>query len=88
MLRIAAAAALTTSVLAFMLIATTATITTTNAFAMQFSFDPSSGKAIDQPGFAVPGSIIAIVSGIGALVIVLERRRAKGIWFSNSERLR
>jgi hypothetical protein len=82
---ITAAVALTSLALTFMLLTT---IMTTNAFAMQFSFDPSSGKAIDQPGFAVPGSIIAIVSGIGALVIVLERRRAKGIWFSNSERLR
>jgi hypothetical protein len=33
-------------------------------------------------------SIVAIASLIGAVLILLERRKAKGIWFSNSERMR
>jgi hypothetical protein len=61
---------------------------TTSVFAAQFSFDPLSGKAARQADPVIPASIIAIGALAGAFVIVLERRKAKGIWFSDNERLK
>jgi hypothetical protein len=60
----------------------------TNAYAMQFSFDPSTGEPYRQIDFSMPSSIIAIVSVAGAILIISERRKARGIWFSGGERLK
>ncbi|MGH9879769.1 MAG: hypothetical protein ACRD5H_19240 [Nitrososphaerales archaeon] len=61
---------------------------TDNAFAAQFAFDPHSGIGSSPPGGVIPVAIVAIASLLGAILIVLERRKAKGIWFSDSERLK
>lgn len=63
-------------------------LATTNAYATQFSFNPSTGEPYGQLDLRLPAAIVAIVSVAGALLIVSERRRAKGIWFSGSERLK
>jgi hypothetical protein len=63
-------------------------LTTANAYAVQFSFDPSTGEPYGQPDLGVPAAIIGIATVAGALLIVNERRKAKGIWFSGSERLK
>ncbi len=62
--------------------------TTTNAYAEQFSFDPSTGQVFRAGDFALPGLLIGIASLVGALLIINEKRKAKGIWFSNSEKMR
>jgi hypothetical protein len=59
-----------------------------NAYAVQFSFDPSTGEPQRQIHFSLPIAIIAIVSIAGAFLIIHERRKARGIWFSDSERLK
>jgi|GEM_PF-1516773 hypothetical protein len=59
-----------------------------NAFAAQFAFDPRSGMGSKQLGSLIPVAIIAVASLLGAILIALERKKAKGIWFSNSERLK
>ena len=63
-------------------------LVTDNAFAAQFAFDPHSGIGSKKPGSLIPVAIIATASLLGAILIALERRKAKGIWFSNSERLK
>ena len=63
-------------------------LATDDALAAQFAFDPHSGIGPKQPGSLIPVAIIAIASLLGAILIALERRKAKGIWFSNSERLK
>jgi hypothetical protein len=63
-------------------------LSTSNAYAAQFSFNPSTGESYRQVDFTVPSIIIVTASVIGALLIVNERKKAKGIWFSNSERLK
>ena len=63
-------------------------LSTSNAYAAQFSFNPSTGESYGQADFTLPAVIIAAVSAAGALLILNERRKAKGIWFSNSERLK
>ena len=63
-------------------------LVTDNAFAAQFAFDPHSGISSKQPGSLIPIAIIAIASLLGAILVALERKKAKGIWFSNSERLK
>jgi hypothetical protein len=60
----------------------------TNSYAAQFAFDPDSTTNVEKPENVIPVGIIAIASLVGALIIALERKRAKGIWFSNSERMR
>jgi hypothetical protein len=60
----------------------------TNAYAMQFSFDPSTGEPQRQINFSLPAAMIAIISVAGALLVIHERRKARGIWFSDSERLK
>lgn len=60
----------------------------TNAYAMQFSFDPSTGESQRQINFSLPAAMIAIISVAGALLVIRERRKARGIWFSDSERLK
>jgi hypothetical protein len=59
-----------------------------NAFAAQFAFDPRSGMGSKQLGSLIPVAIIAVALLLGAILIALERKKAKGIWFSNSERLK
>lgn len=59
-----------------------------NAFAAQFAFDPHSGIGSKQPGSLLPVAIIAVASLLEAILIALERKKAKGIWFSNSGRLK
>jgi len=61
---------------------------TTDAYAVQFSFDPSTGGPLKSADFGLPVVLIAAASIAGALLIIHERRKANGIWFSNSERLR
>jgi hypothetical protein len=63
-------------------------LATANAYAVQFSFDPSTGEPYRQSDFGLPAAIIGIAAAAGALLIVNERRKAKGIWFSDSERLK
>jgi hypothetical protein len=60
----------------------------TNAYAVQFSFDPSTGNTFKPADFGLPTVLIASASIVGALLIINERRKARGIWFSNSERLK
>ena len=59
-----------------------------NAFAVQFAFDPHTAIATRQQASPIPVAIVAIAFLLGSILIVLERRKAKGIWFSNSGRLR
>lgn len=63
-------------------------IVTTNAYAVQFSFNTSTGEPLGQLDFRLPAVLIALASAIGALLIINERKKTKGIWFSNSERLK
>jgi hypothetical protein len=63
-------------------------LATTNAYAVQFSFDPSTGNSLKSADFGLPAVLIVSTSLIGALLIINERRRARGIWFSNNERLK
>ena len=60
----------------------------TNAYAAQFSFNPSTGAPYGQSDFRLPVGIVALMSAAGAILIVHERKKAKGIWFSDSERLK
>ena len=60
----------------------------TNAYAMQFSFNASTGVPYNQSDLRLPVGIVALMSAAGALLIVHERKKAKGIWFSDSERLK
>jgi hypothetical protein len=60
----------------------------TNSYAAQFAFDPDSRINIEKPDNIVPIGIVVIASLVGALIIALERKKAKGIWFSNNERMR
>jgi hypothetical protein len=60
----------------------------TNAYAAQFSFNPSTGAPYGQSDLRVPVGIVVLVSAAGAFLIVHERKKAKGIWFSDSERLK
>jgi hypothetical protein len=62
-------------------------LATTNAYAVQFSFNTSTGEPSGQSDFSLPAALIALASVAGAFLIVNERRKARGIWFSNSERL-
>lgn len=64
------------------------TLAASNAYAVEFIFDPLSGNATKQVDYTVPAAFVGIAMLVGALVIVLERKKAKGIWFSNSERLK
>jgi hypothetical protein len=63
-------------------------LATANAYAAQFSFNPSTGEPYGQIDFRMPGAIIAIVSVAGVFLIIRERRKARGIWFSDSEPLK
>jgi hypothetical protein len=63
-------------------------LATTNAYATQFSFNTSTGEAPGQFDFSFPATMIALASIAGALLIINERRKARGIWFSNSEPLK
>jgi hypothetical protein len=64
------------------------TLAATNAYAVEFVFDPLSGSATKQVDSAIPAALVAVALLVGALVIVLERKKARGIWFSNNERLK
>lgn len=59
-----------------------------SALATRFSFDPASGTPLTPANYIIPIAVVAIVSFVGALLIVSERKKAKGIWFSNGERLK
>jgi len=61
---------------------------TANAYATQFSFDPATGEPHGQFDFRLPAGLIGIAVAAGAFLIIHERRKAKGIWFSNSEPLK
>ncbi len=63
-------------------------VATTDAYATKLAFDPSSGTVTKQLDYTVPTTLIAIALIAGVIVIILERKKAKGIWFSNSERLK
>jgi uncharacterized integral membrane protein len=63
-------------------------LATTNAYATQFSFNTSTGEPSGQFDFSLPAAMIALASVVGAILIIYERRKARGIWFSNSERLK
>lgn len=63
-------------------------LATANAHATQFSFDPSTGEPQQQIYFGLPAAMIVIVFVAGAFLIINERRKARGIWFSDSEPLK
>jgi hypothetical protein len=63
-------------------------LATTGAYAAQFSFNPSTGEPHGQFDFSLPAAMIALASAAGALLMIHERRKARGIWFSDSERLK
>jgi hypothetical protein len=63
-------------------------IVANNAYATQFYFNTSSGKPSSQLNFGLPAIMIALASVVGALLIIKERKKARGIWFSNNERLK
>ena len=75
-------AAFATSLITLMIVATS------NAYAVEFVFDPLSGDTTKKIDILVPAALVAIALVLGALIIALERRKAKGIWFSNSETLK
>ncbi len=64
------------------------TTTASAVYAVQFSFDPSSGEPYGQVDFGMPALLIGLAAITGFLLMINERRRAKGIWFSNNERMR
>jgi hypothetical protein len=64
------------------------TTTASAVYAVQFSFDPSSGEPYGQVDFGMPALLIGLVAITGFLLVINERRKAKGIWFSNNERMR
>jgi hypothetical protein len=61
---------------------------TTNVYALPFSFNLSTGESIKPSDFGLPAALIGVASLVGALLIINERKKAKGIWFSNSEKLK
>ena len=61
---------------------------TTNAYATQFSFDPATGEPNGKFDFRLPAARIGIIAAAGAFLTIHERRKAKGIWFSNNEPLK
>jgi hypothetical protein len=63
-------------------------LVTVDAYAMQFSFDPSTGEIYDQIDIRLPAGLVAVALAAGAFLIINERRKAKGIWFSDSGRLK
>lgn len=64
------------------------TTTASAVYAVQFSFDPSSGEPYGQVDFSMPALLIGLAAITGFLLVINERRKAKGIWFSNNERMR
>ncbi|HXG08113.1 MAG TPA: hypothetical protein VNI77_12400 [Nitrososphaera sp.] len=60
----------------------------TNAYAMSFSFNPSTGELYHQMDIRLPAAIVAVTSAAGLFLIFNERKKAKGIWFSDSGRLK
>jgi hypothetical protein len=64
------------------------TTTASAVYAVQFSFDPSSGEPYGQVDFGMPALLIGLAAIAGFLLVINERRKAKGIWFSNNERMR
>lgn len=61
------------------------------ALAAEVNFDIDTGAPYatgNTADFTLPIVIISIVSVIGFFVIILERKKANGIWFSNSEEYR
>lgn len=73
------------AILFMMLLLTT---TASAVYAVQFSFDPSSGEPYGQVDFGMPALLIGLAAITGILLAINERRKAKGIWFSNNERMR
>jgi hypothetical protein len=73
------------TILFLMIILTT---TASAVYAVQFSFDPSSGEPYGQVDFGMPALLIGLAAITGFLLVINERRKAKGIWFSNNERMR
>lgn len=63
-------------------------LATAGAYAEQFSFNPETGQPQARFDLTVPGIVIGIIAAAGAFLIIHERRKAKGIWFSNSEPLK
>ena len=64
------------------------TTTASAVYAVQFSFDPSSGEPYGKVDFGMPALLIGLAAITGFLLVINERRKAKGIWFSNNERMR
>ncbi|HEX7032221.1 MAG TPA: hypothetical protein VF172_04405 [Nitrososphaera sp.] len=59
-----------------------------DAYATSFSFNPSTGELYGQIDIRLPAAIVAVTSAAGVFLIINERRKAKGIWFSDSGRLK
>ncbi|HZC88009.1 MAG TPA: hypothetical protein VE199_00195 [Nitrososphaera sp.] len=64
------------------------TSTNGNVHAVKFSFDSSTGESQQPANFGLPAALIGIASLAGVVLIINERKKSKGIWFSNSERLK
>jgi len=58
------------------------------ASAIQFSFDTNSGYNSFQPNYSVPAIVVGLVALAGIFITVGERKKAKGMWFSDKEKLR
>lgn len=59
-----------------------------SAYAEQFSFDPATGQPAARFDLTMPAALVGIIAAAGVILIIHERRKAKGIWFSNSEPLK
>ncbi|MEO9321571.1 MAG: hypothetical protein ABI361_12970 [Nitrososphaera sp.] len=59
-----------------------------NVSALEFSFDPNGGYPLSSQNFTLPVLLIGLVSLGGIFIIAGERKKAKGIWFTNKENLR
>ncbi|HEX2015005.1 MAG TPA: hypothetical protein VLA68_07235 [Nitrososphaera sp.] len=63
-------------------------VSTANAKAAKFSFDPGTGGSAKQADLSLPAALIVIASLVGVFLMILERKKARGIWFSNSETMK
>lgn len=61
---------------------------TPGAFAMQVAFDPGSRTYVGQLDALMPVGLVILALLVGSLLIVLERRKARGIWFSDAKKLK
>jgi len=61
-------------------------LATANAYAVQFSFNPSTGEPHGQFDFSLPAELIVLASATGTSLIINAERKAKRIWFQTASR--